>query len=128
MIDRRAELRREAEDAETDAAGARQGRAPGNDAPPPPAAGTPHGAGGTEISRADLLGTAVGDDAARVVIVTADVDDRSETARAIEITPETAIVLAEVEDRTSTGTSLRASPGAQEASREGALPLWRWHP
>ena len=128
MIDRRAELRREAEDAETDAAGARQGRAPGNDAPPPPVAGTPHGAGGTEISRADLLGTAVGDDAARVVIVTADVDDRSETARATEITPETAIVLAEVEDRTSTGTSLRASPGAQEASREGALPSWRWPP
>ena len=128
MIDRRAELRREAEDAETDAAGARQGRAPGNDAPPPPVAGIPHGAGGTETSRADPLGTAVGDDAARVVIVTADVDDRSETARATEITPGTAIVLAEVEDRTSTGTSLRASPGAQEASREGALPSWRWPP
>ena len=111
-----------------DAVEVRQGRAPGNDAPPPPVAGTPHGAGGTETSRADPLGTAAGDDAARVVIVTADVDDRSETARATEITPETAIVLAEVEDRTSTGTSLRASPGAQEVSREGVLPSWRWHP
>ena len=111
-----------------DAVEARPGRAPENDVPPLPAGGIPHGVGGTETSRADPLGTAVGDDAARVVIGTADVDDRSETARAIEITPETATVLGEVEDRTSTGTSLRAGPGAQEASREGALPLWRWHP
>ena len=111
-----------------DAVEARPRRAPENDVPPLPAGGIPHGAGGTETSRADPLGTAVGDDAARVVIVTADVDDRSETARATEITPETAIVLAEAEDRTSIGPSPRASPGAQEVSREGVLPSWRWHP
>ena len=111
-----------------DAVEARPGRVPESDAPRLPAGGILHGAGGTETSRADPLGTAVGDDAARVVIGTADVDDRSETARAIEITPETAIVLAEVEDRTSTGTSLRASLGAQEESREGVLLSWRWLP
>ena len=111
-----------------DAVEARPGRAPGNDAPPLPAGGIPHGVGGTETSRADPLGTAVGDDAARVVIEIADVDGRNETARANENAPETVIALAEAEDRTSIGPSPRASPGAQEASREGVLPSWRWHP
>ena len=128
MIDRRAELRREAEDAETDAAGARQGRAPGNDAPPPPVAGTPHGAGGTEISRADLLGTAVGDDAARVATGTAGGDGRIGTTRANENVPETVIALVEAADGASIGPSPRASLVAQEESREGVLPSWRWHP
>ena len=110
-----------------DAVEARPGRAPENDAPPLPAGGIPHGVGGTETSRADPLGTAVGDDAARVVIGIADVDGPNETARANENAPETVIALVEAADGTSIGPSPRASLGAQEESREGVLLSWRWH-
>ena len=111
-----------------DAVEARPGRAPGNDAPPLPAGGIPHGVGGTETSRADPLGTAVGDDAARVVTGIAGVDGRSETARANENAPETVIALVEAADGASIGPSPRASLVAQEESRGGAPPSWRWHP